>query len=158
MARFITSPSVSTRKFKTPCVEGCCGPKLMSIVSSGLPACRRMSLSMGVRLLGLGRRGRGGRRRGSGLRRRRARILGEALLVQAAELNERVLTLVRDPVVAALLLVVLAEREALPVVRQEDAAQVGMAGEDDPQEVVALALHPVGSLPDALDRGHDRLP
>src|SRR5262245_21503524 len=41
--------------------------------------------------------------------------------------------------------VVLSEGVAFPVVRKEDAAKIGMAVEDDPEHVVALALHPVGA-------------
>src|SRR5215467_2218794 len=46
--------------------------------------------------------------------------------------------------------VVLQERVAFPVVREEDAPKVGMAVEDDPEHVVAFALHPVGA---AIERG-----
>src|SRR6185295_282460 len=49
--------------------------------------------------------------------------------------------------------VVLPERIALPVVREEDAPQVGMTLENDPEHVVALALHPVGA---SIERGHRR--
>ena len=45
--------------------------------------------------------------------------------------------------------VVLAQREALPLVRQQDALQVGMAGELDAEHVVDFALQPVGRGPDA---------
>ena len=53
--------------------------------------------------------------------------------------------------VAARLLVVLAERVADPVVRQHDAAKVRVTGEVDAEQVVDLALEPVGGLPHALD-------
>src|SRR5215831_8170050 len=46
--------------------------------------------------------------------------------------------------------VVFPERIAFPLVREEDAPKVGMAVEDDPEHVVALALHPVGA---AVERG-----
>src|SRR5215475_15632382 len=49
--------------------------------------------------------------------------------------------------------VVLPERMAFPVVREKDASKVGMAVEDDPEHVVALALHPVGA---AVERGQRR--
>src|SRR5262245_55936655 len=49
--------------------------------------------------------------------------------------------------------VVLPERVAFPVVREKDASKVGMAVEDDPEHVVALALHPVGA---AVERGQRR--
>src|SRR6516162_6688361 len=49
--------------------------------------------------------------------------------------------------------VVLPERVAFPVVREEDAAKVGMTVEDDPEHVVALALHPAGA---PVERGQRR--
>src|SRR5687767_6385261 len=49
--------------------------------------------------------------------------------------------------------VVLAQRVALPVVAEEDAAMIGMPLERDAEHVVALALHPVGPAPDAGERG-----
>ena len=51
---------------------------------------------------------------------------------------------------------VLAQRIALEAVVGEDAAQVGVAGEQDAVEVVGLALEPVGAGKDRRDRGHRR--
>src|SRR3989442_990522 len=48
--------------------------------------------------------------------------------------------------------VVLAEREALPVLRQQDPAKVRMALEHDAEHVVALALHPVGAAVEPGER------
>ena len=47
---------------------------------------------------------------------------------------------------------VLAQRMALEAVVGEDAAQIGMAGEQDAVEIVGLALEPVGAGKQA-DRG-----
>jgi len=47
--------------------------------------------------------------------------------------------------------VVFAQRVADEVVLEQDAAQVGMAAEDDPDHVPRLALVPVGRRPDAGD-------
>ena len=43
---------------------------------------------------------------------------------------------------------------AFPIFRAKNAAQVGMAGEDDAREVVDFALVPIGRAPDAADGGH----
>src|SRR5688500_15607363 len=47
--------------------------------------------------------------------------------------------------------VVLAERVVAEAVPAQDAAEVGVAGEDDAVHVVDLALHPLGAGPDAGD-------
>src|SRR6266852_5287391 len=52
--------------------------------------------------------------------------------------------------------VVLPQGVALPLVRHEDARQVGMALEDDAEQVVGLAFVPVGPGPDAGHRGDPR--
>src|SRR5512137_1496992 len=154
MAFRITSPSVSTRKLSTPWVDGCCGPKLMSISSLFRSTRRRTSFDMALssRPSGppAGRTERGGR--GRGRRRMELLVLGDAHQVDASKLDERVLAQVGDAVEAAGLLVVLAQRVADPVVGEHDPAQVGVAGEGDAEEVVDLPLQPVGGLPDALDR------
>jgi hypothetical protein len=49
--------------------------------------------------------------------------------------------------------VVLALREAFPVVRHQDPGEVGVAGEDDAEHVVRLPLLPVGGR---VDAGHAR--
>src|SRR5262245_17968415 len=53
-------------------------------------------------------------------------------------------------------LVVLAQRVPHPVLGQENAAQVGVAGEPDAGQVVNLVLVPVGGPPDARHRRHLR--
>jgi len=82
---------------------------------------------------------------------------GPGHVVEPLQLHQRVLALVPDAVPATGLLVVLAERVADPVVGQHDAAQVGVAGEGDAEEVVDLALEPVGALPDPGERRHHRV-
>src|SRR3982751_2568844 len=62
-----------------------------------------------------------------------------------------------DAVVLAGEDVILPQGEALPVVGAEDAAQVGVAVEDDAEQVVRLALVPVGGRPEADDARHVRL-
>src|SRR5262245_16508249 len=46
-------------------------------------------------------------------------------------------------------LVIFSERMAGPILGQENAAQVGMAGKPDAGEVIDLALMPIGGLPEA---------
>src|SRR4051812_39512519 len=50
--------------------------------------------------------------------------------------------------------IVLALRMPLPVIRHQDAAQVGMAVEHDPEHVEHLALEPVRCRPHVRDGGH----
>src|SRR5512138_1055795 len=57
------------------------------------------------------------------------------------------LVLLDDPVV-------LAQRVALPFIRQHDAPQVRMPYELDPEHVVALALQPVRRRPQRRRAGH----
>ena len=78
--------------------------------------------------------GRRGRRRGSRFGGASAHASSS---VEPPQLHQRVLAHVGDAVVAARLLVVLAQRVAHPVVGQQDAAQVGVAGEGHAEEVVA---------------------
>ena len=52
---------------------------------------------------------------------------------------------------------ILAQRMALEAVIGEQPAHIRMAGEDDPVEIVGLALEPVGAGKDVDDRGDRRL-
>ena len=54
-----------------------------------------------------------------------------------------------NTVVALLLVVVLAEGVAFPVFRQQDTAQIRMAGKPDAKEVKRFAFMPVCRLPNA---------
>src|SRR5262249_5004828 len=53
--------------------------------------------------------------------------------------------------------IVLAQREGCELVRHQDAAQVGVAVEDDAIHVVDFTLHPVGAAPQRVDRGQFRV-
>src|SRR6266545_8168926 len=125
-------------KLMTPWVEGCCGPKLRIISSLSRSTRRRMSFSMSF---SSGLHG--------GLRVGRRGLLRLLRVVEPLQLDERVLSEVRDPVPAARLLVVLAERVADPVVGQHEAAEIRVSGEVHAEQVVDLALEPVRRLPDA---------
>src|SRR5580765_8440579 len=94
------SPSSSSRSRSTPCVEGCCGPMLMIMVSCRIsPEESRSGASVGVPCIGLGRR---------------ALIDGrdEGAVVPRVHTAE---------------LLVLPQREALPIVGEEDAGEVRVA-------------------------------
>lgn len=56
-----------------------------------------------------------------------------------------------DAVVFAGVDVVFAKGVAFPVLRQEDAAEVGVALEDDPHQVKCFAFVPVGARPEVGD-------
>src|SRR5438093_13178375 len=108
IASFMTSPSARTTKRSTPCVEGCCGPMLrvMSSVERPPSACARCtSTSNPARPMG---------------------VLGR--LQQALPRG-------RDAVILLGLDEVLAERMARPILRHEDAAEVGLPVEGHAQEV-----------------------
>src|SRR5436309_9019131 len=130
IASFMTSPSARTTKRSTPCVEGCCGPMLrvMSSVERPPSACGRCTSTSNP-----------------------ARPIGSLRRLQQA------LTRGRDAVVLLGLDEVLAQRVSRPVLRHEDAAEVGVALEDDAEEVEDLALLPVGVAPQAGHRGDDRI-
>src|SRR4051812_28096153 len=59
-----------------------------------------------------------------------------------------------DAVILQRELVILAQRVPHPVLGQQNAAQVGVAGEPDAGQVVDLALVPVGTGPERHDRRH----
>src|SRR5512144_227437 len=119
----IVSPSSSSNRRKTPCVEGCCGPmfsRMVSpsmarfetrcLISSKLTDCSCVMPSLlGVRLTH----------------------------VDLVEVESELRLLVTERVI-------LAQRIALPVVRHQDAAQVRMPFEEDAEHVEDLPLAPVG--------------
>src|SRR5437870_3705788 len=114
-ASFITSPSARTTKRSTPCVEGCCGP-IDSVMSSvaSPPSVWRWTSTSNPA----------------------SPIVSSGLQQALPRGGDAVVLLGLDEV--------LAQRVARPVLRHEDAAQVGMALEDDTEEVEGLALLPVG--------------
>src|SRR3954453_10950619 len=111
------SPSRRSTTRSTPCVLGCCGPML--ITSSSVS---NIGPCCGVGLLNVG------------------------LFARLAQLEpvERVL---EQHFSRAFERIVLALRMSLPLLRHEDATQVGVAGEPDPEHVEHLALEPVGGGP-----------
>src|SRR5437899_8791781 len=128
IASFMTSPSARTTKRSTPCVEGCCGPMLrvMSSVERPPSACGRCTSTSNP-----------------------ARPIGSLRRLQQA------LTRGRDAVVLLGLDEVLAQGVSRPVLRHEDAAEIGMPLEGHTQEVEDLTLLPLGVAPDARDARHD---
>src|SRR5262245_18283815 len=123
IASFITSPSARTTKRSTPCVEGCCGPidSVMSSVTTPPPLARCTSTSNPARLIA------------AFLRLQQAFPRGGNAVIRLG-LDE-----------------VLAQRMSRPVLRHEDAAEIGMAAELDTEEIEGLALLPVGMAPDTRD-------
>src|SRR5437667_11499912 len=129
MASFITSPSARTTKRSTPWVEGCCGPmeRVMSSVARPPSRVSRCTSTSNP-----------------------ARPISASRLQQALPRG-------RDAVVLLGLDEVLAQRMPRPVLRHEDAAEVGVALEGHTEEVEDLALLPVGVAPQAGERGDDRI-
>src|SRR6266850_122052 len=107
MARSITSPSVSTRKLITPCVDGCCGPMLSSIFEASCGEGSSVAISvLHRRVFGLGGR----------------RFRHE--VVERLELLLRIRPVVIDAVVLLGELVGLAQRPADPVLGEQDPPEI----------------------------------
>src|SRR5689334_3895076 len=126
IASFITSPSARTTKRSTPCVDGCCGP-MLSVMSSVVSPPPTAS---------------------------RCTSTSNPESPIASGLQQA-LPRRRDAVVLLRLDEVLAQRVPRPVLRHEDATEVGMAGEGDPEQVEDLPLLPVGRAPHRGDARHD---
>src|SRR3990172_5481277 len=107
---------------RTPCVDGWCGPMLRTI-SSSVGFAKTISLIGALRL---------------------ALLDGEEI--------DRVRPERGNAVVVVLLREVLSQGMAFPVVGQEHTPQVGVAFEDDAEEIVALALVVPGGLPEVRER------
>src|SRR5688572_13867419 len=111
------SPSSFRITRSTPCVEGCCGPILMTI-------------SLASRKVAWG-------------------VASVVAMILLAALDVQVLThpahiLLQDAVV-------LAQREALPLLGQENPRKVRVIVEADAEHVEDFAFHPVRAAPDAHD-------
>src|SRR5580658_3294088 len=127
------SPSSFSFTRSTPCVDGCCGPILRMISSAPstvalTPSPNFDRSSVRVSLI--------------------VRISGALL----AALNPQ-----GFPHPVRILLqnvVLLPQRIALPLVRQQDALQIRMPLEDDPEHVVAFALEPVCHGPNFAHARH----
>src|SRR5262245_11056746 len=139
------SPSRVRIRRRVVCVAGCCGPKLsvqrysLSYPSGGAMASASCSGMTALRE-GPSTRYQGQRTAFSSL------VLTTWSLAFGAGDDREVVALA-----VAAHRVVLAQRVSGELVRHQDAAQVGMALEDDAVHVVDLALHPVGALPDRRD-------
>src|SRR5689334_17082065 len=127
------SPSDCTMKRSTPCVDGWCGPMLRSI-SSSISLVNTTSV-MGYLSCSSARPT--GARLGSSFGRRLADL----------EKLERVGPRRRDAVVLVFFAVVLAQRVSLPVVGKKEPPQIGVPLEQNAEQIVALALLPVGDRP-----------
>src|SRR3954464_1551026 len=136
------SPSISRTSRSTPCVLGCCGPRLRStsLVSGASPSGLLSSVPSVISSPGGDRPPLrhvfGGE---VGLRRRRAFGAKRVQLVLVTPERK-----------------VLALREALEPFPHVDPAQVRVALEPDPVHVPGLALMPVGGAPDPRHRRHPR--
>src|SRR5581483_1548920 len=152
LVRRTVSPCSSSMRRSTPCVDGCCGPMLMIIVSSS-PGSVELNSAASVSE----RRSTApiSRSSSSALLPLRGASSWRPSYVSAASPPR---TSSRSPVVVSAGIldplelhgdaadrVVLAQRVAEPVLRHEDAGEIGMAVEADPEHVVRLALHGLGA-------------
>src|SRR5208282_1337922 len=138
------SPSSSRSTRSTPCVEGCCGPMLRTIVFVAPAAVS--TVVMGCQ---------SAERNLVPFQPNRPRN-ANAYPVQVASNgpNGHFLHRVGTALAFALRRKITAERKTFEAIGQEDAAQVRMAGKLDAKEVENLALQPVGAGPDGLQRIH----
>src|SRR5690242_8727859 len=129
-ASFMISPSARTTKRSTPWVEGCCGPLVGVMSSVGGPplACRVTSTSNPD---------------------------SPAIIRSRASGLQQAFPRRRDAVVLLRLDEVLAQGMSRPVLRHEQATQVRMALEHDAEEIVRLALLPLGVAPHRRHADHD---
>src|SRR3954452_16734232 len=166
LVRRTVSPSSSSMSRNTPWVDGCCGPMLMIMVSSSDTS---VSMSSGSTATPSGRRRtpssnetpRGSRtpRRSvsswspSAVSSASCRSLWICVMTRSSPGPRRFLELHRHPTDG----VVLAERMSFPVLRHEDASQVGVTVEGDAEHVVRLAFHGVATGPQVEQRGQTRI-
>ena len=160
--RRMISPLVWVTKSITPWVDGCCGPKLMTISSSdGLDAPKDSPFDWLSHWATPSSPGPEPWPWPGPWSWPQAAAAAMALRFSSFDLltqpHQRVRPRVADPVVPARLLIVLAQRMADPVVGQQDAPQVRVADEIHPQHVVDFAFQPIGRLPHSLHRRHGRL-
>src|SRR5947209_15932054 len=118
----MVSPSISSTKRRTPCVDGCCGPMLRTMECSPTPAvpcCWASAMTSSTP----------------------GRIMSGAAV---GDIGETFLPVPFDRVV-------LAQGMALPVGGHHNAGEAGMAGEVDAEQVEDLALIEVRRGPDVGD-------
>src|ERR1700754_3768766 len=115
------SPSSTSSRRNTPCVDGCCGPiEIVICVSSGRSTtsnCGGMLTTDDTDKL---------------------RLLQTIWLVTSQRK-------------------ILAQRVSLPIVRQQNAAQIRMSVEDDAKQIKRLALVPIRGAPHAGNGRHVRV-
>src|SRR5436190_19630020 len=115
------SPSSTSSRRRTPCVDGCCGPiEIVICVSSG----RSMTSNCGG--------------------------------ILATDDTDK-LRLLQTIWLIASQRKILAQRVALPVVRQQDAAQIGVTVEDHAKQIKRFALVPIRGAPNPSHTRHVRV-
>src|SRR5438309_8530821 len=134
------SPSSTSSSRRTPCVEGCCGPiEIVICVSSGRST---ISNCGGIEAIS-----------DFGFRISDSKTNSFHVRVQIAIAPINPQFAIRNPQsLKAIWLVpsqrkILSQRITLPVVRQENATQIGVPIEDYAKQIIGLALVPVGSAP-----------
>src|SRR5260221_4428234 len=110
----IIPPSSSRSTRSTPCVDGCWGPMLRTMVCSGPVAVCTVVMA-------------------------------------------RVRSSPNQKLARALHGIILAQRKAFPIVREQHAPQIGVAIKPNAKEVEDLALVPIRSRPNGYDRLDDRI-
>src|ERR1035437_1687360 len=132
----IASPSISSTRRSTPCVDGCCGPMLSTIECSPMPPVPWLCASaMTSSIPGMIKSG---------------AATGAMEPAFASNLEPRTL----NPLYLSVAFdgIVLAQRMAFPVFRHHDPREARMAGKVDAEEVEYFALVKVRRGPDRGDR------
>src|SRR5216683_166771 len=140
-AEMTVSPCSCITMRNTPCVLGCCGPRLSVIrfSSSTTPsepgASKMVSPNSGP---------------WTGVR---PGMLTSVSAIDGASQSVRLVNELFDGDVLIVGLVVSTHREADEIVGQQNAAQVGVAQEADPHHLEGFTLHELGTRPDGGHRG-----
>src|SRR5688572_21709995 len=135
----MTSPSSSSTSRSTPCAAGCCGPKFsVKFWISGTAGILHVEVRLVPSVVA------------DDFRDERTRLDTDRHIYDAA--FRRVVTHLD----VADQREVFAERVADEPVVREQAAQIGMAAEENSVQIERLALEPIGSVPDLVDRIDDR--
>src|SRR5215210_3228078 len=127
------SPSSTSSRRSTPCVEGCCGPiEIVICVSSG----RSMTSNCGGRLLIV--------------QSPMSKVQGQCPQSKLTlDFGHWTLDLSQTVRFIPAQRKIFAERVAFPIVGQQDATQIRVAVEMDAEQVKGLTLMPVGCSPNA---------
>src|SRR5579859_602694 len=138
-AEMTVSPWSCMIRRKTPCVLGCCGPRLSVIrfsssTTPSAPGDSKMVSPNSPLCAGV-----------------RPGIWTSVSAIQAASQSVRLVNELLDGDVLIVGLVVASHREADEVVGQQNAAQVGMAQKADTHHLEGFAFHEVGAWPHAGD-------